>query len=248
MAITKNQQDTLEGYFEVAFSNQGLELAEQLQMDDEVTYEDIVDDALTAQAFPKDANHYNVTHRLNINAGQSIEKWAEDFIDEEGIENNEDFNTLVSQYDVQYFILNHIDRTQTHVEIIDDLEEWIEHHGTEEYLEKRMEQHYDSHEFEEIIAQEDTDKVLDKVRESLKDEGFPDSVEPSDVTYLIDTNSIKITIPFQDLASQHIDDVESNGTVQGYLDNQFYSDIINADKYDFEVEVTSDVEDFEDEL
>ena len=43
----------------------------------------------------------------------------------------------------------------------------------------------------------------------------------------------------------HIDDVEQYGRVQSYLDRQFYNDILDTGRYDFDVEITSDVEDFE---
>lgn len=243
MAITNKQFESITEQFEKAFANN--EIGDLLRTEDEPTYEYIVNEALEEEGFPQDANHYNVNHTLMVSEGTSLEDWTERFVNDFNIETSEEVKVANTEDNVNAYILDNIDNTKTDVLINDELEEWIEEHGTEEYLEQRMEEFFDEHEFGEMLEQNATDEVNEKIKEALQDEGFPENTKPDDVSYLVDYNSIKIEIPFADLAEQHIDDVESQGTVQNYLERRFYEDILDTGKYDFDIEVTSDPEDFE---
>ena len=78
----------------------------------------------------------------------------------------------------------------------------------------------------------------------MLEEGFPEDVTPDDVDFII--YDAKLEKTFDDLAVEFIDDVNQNyNTVQDYLKTQFYMDIVSNDRnYDFEVELTTDPEDF----
>ena len=107
-----------------------------------------------------------------------------------------------------------------------------------------MEIYYDPTELEEMIRQNNDEVVYEKVKEQLLEEGFPEDVTPDDVDFII--YDAKLEKTFDDLAVEFIDDVNQNyNTVQDYLKTQFYMDIVRNDRnYDFEVELTTDPEDF----
>lgn len=243
MALTKAQTEQITKTFEELFSDN--QIATLLEQEDEPTYEYFVNDALEAQGFPVDANHYNTDVSMIISSGISYEDWTERYINDLNIETATDLQVANDENNVSAYILDNINSTNVDVLVDNELEEWIEEHGTEEYLEQRMEEYFDFLEFGELLEQEATDEVNAKLKESIAEDGFPEGTKPSDVTYLVDSNSIRLTIPFGDLAEIHIDDVEQYGKVQSYLDKQFYNDVLDTGRYDFDVEITSDVEDFE---
>lgn len=242
MALTKTQTNQLADKFSQIFSEEKYELGQRLRTEDEVTYERIIDQALKAEAFPIDANAFNVEHTLFINQGQSAEQWANDFIEETQISTAEEFNNAINHH-LYPHIFDNLDKTSLNVEIKEDLQHWLEKHGTVEYLEEEMQKEFDVHEFEEYIMQEDDDKKKEKIKEALREEGFPEKLNPDDVNYLI--NNIRLKVSFEELAERHIDEVEASGGVTPYLNNRFYKDILNANAYDYDVEITEDIQDYQ---
>lgn len=83
----------------------------------------------------------------------------------------------------------------------------------------------------------------EKIKEALREEGFPEKLNPDDVNYLI--NNIRLKVSFEELAERHIDEVEASGGVTPYLNNRFYKDILNANAYDYDVEITEDIQDYQ---
>lgn len=242
MALSEVKIKQLEDKFEETFDDSnGLELGIRFRADDEATAEEIIDEALQAESFPMDANMYNVKADILIHKGMSEGDWAEHYIDAHDIDDN-NFSTTLND-DLYYFISENLDKTAIEVQIKENLVEWLDKHGTVDYLEKKMEDNYEEIEIQEMIEHEEKIEVLQKVEEALKEEGFPESVTPNMVDYGV--YDVKLTETFESLAERHIDDVESHGGVTKYIDNQFYKDIINDNVFTFKVEILSDREDFE---
>lgn len=242
MAIRESQIKDLTKKFEDLFEEgNGSEIGSRFSSDGEATAENIVDNALKSEAFPIDANMYNVKNTIYIKPGMSTREWAESYIDAKEIETNEEFQSALND-DLYYFVADNLDKTAIEVKIEDSLSEWLEKHGTVEYLEKKMEKAYEPIEFEEIIKFEADTSVQEKVNLAITEEGFPPNTTYEDVEYLI--TDVKLTETFESLAERHIDDVEPSGSVTNYINNRFYKDIIKDDVFTFEVEITSDPEDF----
>lgn len=242
MAINEAKIKQIEDKFEETFNDgNGLELGQRFRTDDEATAEDIIDQALQAESFPMDANMYNVNADILIHKGMSEENWAEHYINVHDIDDAK-FQSALNA-DLYYFISENLEKTQIEVDIKDNLAEWLDKHGTVEYLEKKMEDNYEEIEIREIIENEEKIEVQQKVQEALKEEGFPENVTPNMVEYSV--YDVKLTETFESLAERHIDEVESYGGVTKYIDNQFYKDIINDNVFTFSVEILSDREDFE---
>lgn len=246
MALTNEQIEKISTKFSDVFSSEQKELGNVLYQDDEATYEDMVHEALVEEGFPpNDANYTNVEHEMTVAEGKSSEDWAETFISDHSIETKEEFDKWNN--DDKAFrdtIIAHIEDTNITVIIKEDIEEWIEHNPTELYLADRMDSWFDKVALQEAIEQNYNERTEEKIQAVLNEEGFPNTVKPSDVNYVVKDARLETT--FENLASHHIDDVTQNyNTVRDYLDIQFYSDIINNDdNYEYGIEVTSDIEDF----
>ncbi|OEK58871.1 hypothetical protein [Staphylococcus equorum] len=243
MTISEAKIKQLENKFDEAFDdNNGLELGKRFRTDDEATAEEIIDQALKSESFPMDANIYNVTADILIHKGRSTEDWAEHYINDKDISDEESFQTALND-DVYYFISENLEKTQIEVDIRDNLAVWLDKHGTVEYLESKMENEYEVIIIQEMIELQEPIEVQQKVKQALSEEGFPENVTADDVDYSV--YDIKLTESFESLAERHIDDIEKHGGVDKYIKEQFYKDIINENLYTFSVDIESDREDFE---
>lgn len=240
---TKRQIEELASRFSNEFSD-GVELGQKFRADDEKTAEEITDQALRSEKFPIDANMYNTKIDIIISNGMSDEEWAESYIEAHNIGTSEEFQQALND-DLYFFIADNLNKTKISVKIHDSLKEWLEKHGTVEYLAEEMEKAYEENELEEIIPVEDKTEVDEKLRQALSEEGFPSDTDVDEIEYLI--NNVKLTTTYEALAEKHIDDIESSGSVQNYINNRFYQDIIKDDAYNFEVEITSDPEEFQEQ-
>lgn len=242
MATEKQIQEVASNFESTFGDGNGTELGNRLRTEDEATAEEIVDQFLRAEQFPMDANIYNVNVDIIIQSGMSNELWAESYIDAHDITTSEEIQRAKSE-DMFYFINDNLDKTKIFVKVNESLREWLEEHGTVEYLAQEMEKAYEPQELEEIIPIEASTEVMEKLRNALSEEGFPSDVDVDEVEYLI--ANVKLTATYEALAERHIDDIEASGSVQSYIRNQFYTDIINENVFDFDVEITSDPEDFQ---
>ncbi|HDA4896568.1 TPA: hypothetical protein PDU86_002357 [Staphylococcus aureus] len=240
MVSNKNINE-LANKFESTFSDgNGVELGNRLRTEDESIAEELIGMALRNEKFPMDANMYNVKADIIIKPGMSNEEWANGYVDAQNIETQEEFQQALKD-DLFYFISDNLNRTNISVKIYDSLKEWLEKHGTVEYLAQEMEKAYEPQEFEEVIKIEASTEVEEKVKHALSEEGFPPNTDVKNVDYLI--ANPKITATYEGLAERHIDDVESSGSVQGYINSRFYKDIIRDNAFSFDVEITTDPED-----
>lgn len=243
MALSETKINQLEKKFDEMFSEgEGSIIGRRFMSEDEATSEDIIDQALRTEKFPMDANMYNVKSEIYIHKGRSEQDWAEHFIEEQNV-NEENFQAKVNDEELYYFITENLDKTNIQVEIKENLAEWLDKHGTVEYLEKKMEDEYEAIILQEFIETEDSVEVRQKAEQTLKEEGFPEHVTVNMVDYSV--YDVKLTETFESLAERHIDDIERYGGVSKYIKNQFYKDIAKDNVYTFNVEILSDREDFE---
>lgn len=243
MTLSEAKIKQLENKFDEAFDDSdGLALGHRFTTDDEATAEDIIDQALKSESFPMDANMYNVKADILIHRGMSSADWAEYYVNEKDISDEDKFQTALND-DLYYFITENLEKTSIEVKIKDNLAEWLDKHGTVEYLESKMEKEYEVIVLQEMIELQEPIEVQQKVQQTLSEEGFPENVTADDVDYSV--YDIKLTESFESLAERHIDDIEQHGGVTKYIKDQFYKDIVDDNLYTFNVEITSDREDFE---
>ncbi|HGO1493021.1 TPA: hypothetical protein ACK0CK_002644 [Staphylococcus aureus] len=241
MAITNHGIELLGQKFEGLFTS---ELGHQFASEEEYLADQIIDYALKDEGFPIDANMYNVKASIQISSKIQGEDWAEDYVESQDLETDEELQQI-NENDLIGYIFDNMDKVDVVVNIDDSLEEWLEEHGTVEYLEEKMEDAFDELEFIELIEQnaKNDSAIIEKTEEALREEGFPDNVTASDVD--IYASNVKLTVPFETIAEHHIDDIESSGGVSNYINNKFYDDILNEGLYDFDLEIASDIEDYQ---
>lgn len=240
---TEKQIETLTNEFDKIFSDK-LELGYRLRTEDEVIAEEITDQALRSEKFPIDANMYNTQIDILIDSGMSTEEWAKSYLDAHNIESREDFQNALND-DLYYFVIDNLEKTKINVIIRESLKEWLEKHGTIEYLTQEMEKAFEPSELEYLIEVEAPTVVNEKLREALREEGFPPNTDVSELEYNI--TDVKLTATFEGLAEKHIDDIESSGGVSNYISNRFEKDIISDEAYSFDIEILSDPEDYQEE-
>lgn len=240
---TEKQIETLTNEFDKIFSDK-LELGDRLRTEDEVIAEEITDQALRSEKFPIDANMYNTQIDILIDSGMSTEEWAKSYLDAHNIESREDFQNALND-DLYYFVTDNLEKTKINVIIRESLKEWLEKHGTIEYLTQEMEKAFEPSELEYLIEVEAPTVVNEKLREALREEGFPPNTDVSELEY--DITDVKLTATFEGLAEKHIDDIESSGGVSNYISNRFEKDIISDEAYSFDIEILSDPEDYQEE-
>lgn len=240
---TEKQIETLTNEFDKIFSDK-LELGDRLRTEDEVIAEEITDQALRSEKFPIDANMYNTQIDILIDSGMSTEEWAKSYLDAHNIESREDFQNALND-DLYYFVIDNLEKTKINVIIRESLKEWLEKHGTIEYLTQEMEKAFEPSELENLIEVEAPTVVNEKLREALREEGFPPNTDVSELEY--DITDVKLTATFEGLAEKHIDDIESSGGVSSYISNRFEKDIISDEAYSFDIEILSDPEDYQEE-
>ena len=240
---TEKQIETLTNEFDKIFSDK-LELGDRLRTEDEVIAEEITDQALRSEKFPIDANMYNTQIDILIDSGMSTEEWAKSYLDAHNIESREDFQNSLND-DLYYFVTDNLEKTKINVIIRESLKEWLEKQGTIEYLTQEMEKAFEPSELENLIEVEAPTVVNEKLREALREEGFPPNTDVSELEY--DITDVKLTATFEGLAEKHIDDIESSGGVSSYISNRFEKDIISDEAYSFDIEILSDPEDYQEE-
>ena len=240
---TEKQIEKLTKEFDKTFSDK-LELGYRLHIEDEVIAEEITDQALRSEKFPIDANMYNTQIDILIDSGMSTEEWAKSYLDAHNIESREDFQNALND-DLYYFVIDNLEKTKINVIIRESLKEWLEKHGTIEYLTQEMEKAFEPSELEYLIEVEAPTVVNEKLREALREEGFPPNTDVSELEY--DITDVKLTATFEGLAEKHIDDIESSGGVSSYISNRFEKDIISDEAYSFDIEILSDPEDYQEE-
>lgn len=246
MALSQSQLDKIAQAFNDQFTDGKRELGDRLRVEYEYEYDQSFSETLENEGFPTpQANYMNVNHYAEVESRLSMEDWATFVEDNDIVSDKDEYNAFINDDDsVFYTIMNHLENTNVNFIIEEELSEWIEAHPTEAYLSEEMEIYYDPTELEEMIRQNNDEVVYEKVKEQLLEEGFPEDVTPDDVDFII--YDAKLEKTFDDLAVEFIDDVNQNyNTVQDYLKTQFYMDIVSNDRnYDFEVELTTDPEDF----
>lgn len=246
MALSQTQLDKLADAFNHQFTDNKRELGNRLREEYEYEYDQAFADTLNSEGFPTpQANYMNVNHYTEIESNISMDDWAELVQDNDIVSDKDEFDAFINDdNNIFYTIMDNLDQTSINFIIEEELSEWIEAHPTEAYLSEEMEIYYDPTEFEEVIRQNNDEIVHEKVKEQLLEEGFPEDVTPDDVDFVIYDARLEKT--FDDLAVEHIDDVNQNyNSVDDYLKTQFYTDIVSNDRnYDFEVELTTDPEDF----
>lgn len=246
MALSQSQLDKIAEAFNHQFTDNKRELGDRLREEYEYEYDQVFSETLENEGFPTpQANYMNVNHYAEVESRISMEDWATLVEDSDMVNDKDAYDAFINDDDeVFYTIMNNLDQTTVNFIIEEELSEWIEAHPTEAYLSEEMEIYYDPTEFEEVIRQNNDEIVHEKVKEQLLEEGFPEDVTPDDVDFVIYDARLEKT--FDDLAVEHIDNVNQNyNSVDDYLKTQFYTDIVSNDRnYNFEVELTTDPEDF----
>lgn len=246
-ALSNQQIQKLADKFSDIFTDEKRELGDRLLLEYEYDYDQEFSEFLDSEGFPTpQANYMNVMHYAEIESNIDFEQWAEIASEDEDINGQDDFESYLNDDDnFFYTIMNNMDSATVNFYIEEELQEWIESHPTEAYLSEEMEKFYDPTEFEEVIRQNNDEVVHDKVKEALSEEGFPEDTNPDDVDFNV--YDVQLNKTFDDFAVEFIDDVnQSYDSVKDYLETQFYIDVIsNESNYDFEVEITSDPEDFD---
>ena len=246
MALSQSQLDKIAQVFNDQFTDGKRELGDRLRVEYEYEYDQSFSETLENEGFPTpQANYMNVNHYAEVESRLSMEDWATFVVDNVIVSDKDEYDAFINDVDSAFYtIMNHLENTNVNFIIEEELSEWIEAHPTEAYLSEEMEIYYDPTELEEMIRQNNDEVVYEKVKEQLLEEGFPEDVTPDDVDFII--YDAKLEKTFDDLAVEFIDDVNQNyNTVQDYLKTQFYMDIVSNDRnYDFEVELTTDPEDF----
>ncbi|WP_113589804.1 hypothetical protein [Staphylococcus aureus] len=231
-----------ERYEDVFSDNIGLIYESEYAEDAEV----IINSALKDEGFPEEATMINTKAYLDIKPKINFEEWAEGFLDEKQVETKEEYDSINND-DLMYYVFDNLDKADVEVRIEDSLEEWLDEHGTVEYLAQEMENSFESAYLEEVIEFNNgyNDDINEKIRLAMREEGFSEDVDTTDVEFML--YDVRLTTTFEDFAEEQIMCIENVGGVARYLENDFYDEILASGYYDFEVEITSDVEEFEEE-
>lgn len=245
MAITKTIKDKLAQAFNSHFTDSKQDLIARFKEDDEAVLDEIVSSSLRENGFPSDANYLNTKYDLEITSNIEPSEWADDFIEHEQLDNDDDVLSMVdNESKQQHYILNdRLDAINFNVTPKVEVSEWLEENGSEEYISRAMSKHYEPIVFaDEVLAVNKNSYVMEQVKQALIDDGFPESVNPSDVNFSI--SDLQLTKSFDDLATEKIDEVYQYNTVSDYIKTQFYTDLEESDAYTFNVEILDDPEDY----
>lgn len=245
MAITKTNKDKLAQAFNSHFTDSKQDLVARFKEDDEAVLDEIVSSSLRENGFPSDANYLNTKYDLEITSNIEPSEWADDFIEHEQLDNDDEVLSMVdNEAKQQYYILNdRLDAISFNVTPQVEVSEWLEENGSEEYISRAMAKHYEPIVFaDEVLTVNKNSYVMEQVKQALIDDGFPESVNPSDVNFSL--GNLQLTKSFDDLATEKIDEVYQYNTVSDYIDTQFYTDLEETNAYTFDVDILDDPEDY----
>ena len=144
MAISKQALMSLEKGFENVFENDANEIGYALLRNDEYTYGDIVNTALLDEGYPEEASYRTVGTSLEITSKISYEDWANQFIEDNDIDDSEEVDTFANnEAELVYYILDNLDNTNINVEFIDSIEDYMDSEPSYDFFEDFFEKEYD---------------------------------------------------------------------------------------------------------
>lgn len=194
-------------------------------------YEEMVKEAIVQEGFPHNANLNKIRYDFIITNNQSPEKWAEEYMIEG--EMDEETTSVIGHDDIEVYVIDHLENTNVNITINEQLSNWIEHNPTVEYIASKIENMFNPL---EMISFMKRNNYIDlyKKEEACIEAGYPRE-ESYNVEYEI--KNLKIKTPFETLAEVYKEEIENdNTTVQIYLDNNLYDNLITEVEYEVEVE------------
>ena len=243
MAMTEKQREYIKNQFEELFADPST-IGEHYRTDDEYNYGYVVNEALIDENFPDDANHTNTNVEVEIRNNSDLDVWCDMFEHYNHISGEDEFEANKDDEDSYLLtIYDNIEMTEIVVTILDDVDEWLDQNPTEEYLAEQIEMEWDEEFIREVVPIYAID-YDEKLREAIEDDAFPDDVDIMDIEVFI--TDIEENTSFENMAAQFIDNVYSSfESVSEYTrENQHIFDALENGMVNYEIEVTSDPEDF----
>lgn len=243
MAMNETQREYVKNQFQELFADPSI-IGEHYRADDEYNYGYVVNEALMDEDFPDDANHTNINVEVEIRNNSDLDVWCDMFEHYNHISGEDEFEA--NKDDEESYLLtiyDNIDMTEIVVTILDDVDEWLDQNPTEESLAEQIELEWDEEFIREVIPAYAIDYV-EKIKEAIEDDDFPDDVDVMAIdVFVID---IEEGTSFENMAVQFIDNVYNNfESVSEYTrENQHMFDALENGMVEYEIEVTSDPEDF----
>ena len=184
MTINKQALMSLEKGFEDIFENDANEISDALLSNDEYKYGSIVNTALLDEGYPEEASYRTVGTSLEITSKISYEDWANQFIEDNDINDSEEADTFANnEAELVYYILDNLDNTNIDVEFLDSIEDYMDSEPPFDLFEDYFEREYDEVYFKNflennimlLIAHADyRDDYLDAKREQIEHEDIDD--------------------------------------------------------------------------
>lgn len=235
MNISQVDKEAIQGVFEDVLKSD--ELVPHFKISQPDIYEGMVKEALTSSGFPSDVDIKLVSHDFKLFNRKDEGEWVEQYVIEQGLD--EESTTEVGHDDVENYVFDHLENLNVQITIKDELSEWIERNPTIEYMGKEIESHFNPIEMASFMKRNNYTALQEKEKACIE-VGIPKE-EAKKVDYEIKNMRIKTSI--EALAEIYADEVKnSNTTVQVYLDNNLYENLVTEVDYELEIDVSEQEE------
>ncbi|HHC5942945.1 hypothetical protein DWB88_13775 (plasmid) [Staphylococcus warneri] len=241
MKFTKAQKEVLTKGYEEAFKND--ELHERVKTDYKEMYEDLAKDILKDNGYPEDVDVQKIKIDIQLKPKGSIDDFVTNLEESEKIDDIDTFTSVST--DSQFYIediLDNIQMTNVEIEFKADPEEYLNQHPTIEYLSKEMQRLYDESKLKELLLENDLFE-REYVEPRAEEEGF-ESPNVKDLKYHIE--DVELKEPYTTLSDRFISSgkVGENGmSVQEFMRQEFYNEVINNRLYEVKIKFDSDPND-----
>lgn len=245
MKLTTAQRNVLQKQFELAFQDD--DLVEAFKEDYEHIYEQMAQDVLNQNGFPKMTEVNDKVVEMEIKPKSDVMPFVDYVEASDDIQDDDDFEHIRS--DGSYFIeiileRENLSHTSISFRIKVDPNDYIDEHPTEQHLAKEMSKAYDVNEFEKHIM-ENSEFKEEELREYLVDEGFPEDVDLNKVKYSID--NLVVSDSFENIAEMLLDTGEFRPgyKVSTFVKKDMYKMLIDHKLYEYDFRLESDPHDLE---
>ena len=242
MALNEQQRKVIVDNFDELFANPRA-LGNELAMNDNYTYGEIVKEGLQEEGFPDEADHTNVFHDLELKNNSDDETWCDLYEQFHGVESNEDFEPIKDDEGTYYdVIFDNLEKTEADVMIHEEITEWLDENPSTTYLAEKIESNWDTVQIEELIPTH-SPHYEDDLKEAIQDDGFPQDANIDEIeTGFLD---VKPSSSYEDIADQLLEQATLAGSVENYVKDTCMLDIVTNELVSYEIEILSDPEDFQ---
>jgi len=229
--MAQEYKQEIESIFEDVVNSK--ELASRFEYLHPSIYDEMIREAIVESGFPVNADLKKLRYEVVITNNQSLEKWSEQYMIENDLD--EESTSVIGHDDIEMYVIDHLENMNVRIAIKDELNEWIERNPTAEYMEKQIESRYNPLEMISFMKRNNYVSLYQKEKACI-DVGIPKE-EASKVNY--EVKNLRITTPINALAEVYSEEIkEANTTVQVYLDNNLYENLVTEVDYEVEVDKT----------